>query len=97
MYYLSENGSIENSKPQEASNKLFIGYANSLTDLDNDFRPDLLLNVQLATNKLGYEEWTMNNHSEYQFSRDYSAPDNVAVYGQSLFADFGNSWPFQCL
>jgi hypothetical protein len=65
------------------------GYAHSLSDLDNDFIPDLVYTVNLNKDKTAYEQWSIRNKAQYEFDNSYDAPDAL-VYGQSLFADFGN-------
>ena len=69
---------------------IYSGYAHSLTDLNNDFIPDFTLAVKRLMDKVVFEQWIMDSTSSVLYTQGatYDAPD-LAVYGQSIFADYG--------
>lgn len=90
-----ESGIIAQRKPQEIERELYPGYASSLTDLNNDFTPDLVMTTKDGHDgSMVFEEWVMDTNTanrDYEFYKSYGVPggsDQMAHYGQSLFADF---------
>lgn len=88
----SEAGRISQRTDMDAANELYHGYANSLTDLNNDLTPDLLLTAKEkgSDNTMVFEEWMIdasNSKQFYEFHASYGVPADLAHYGQSLLAD----------
>lgn len=86
----SELGKISQRTQQDAERELYHGYANSLTDLNNDLTPDLLLTAREGESAMVFEEWmidTSNSKQVYELHAKYDVPGDMAHYGQSLFAD----------
>ena len=72
-------------------NPLFVGFAHSVTDLNGDFTPDLMLVTKSnAKGSILFQNWLMNSMKKtYELAVSYGAPSDSHLYGQSLFADFG--------
>jgi hypothetical protein len=72
---------------------LFTGYAQSIADVDGDFMPDLLLTTKDKSGKLEFHVLTLDSPTnQYKFHERYAPPvDNIQLYGQSQFADFGKT------
>lgn len=88
---ISENGNLLPLQYQVGSpRKLFNGYASSITDVNNDYKPDLVLTSNNA-NTAVFEVWeTASNPTDlFSLTDEYSVPDPSFIYGQSIFADFG--------
>lgn len=72
--------------------QLLNGYASSITDVNNDYKPDLVLTSDSSGTAM-FEIWeTVSDQSGlFSLSGEYSVPDKSYIYGQSIFADFGQS------
>jgi hypothetical protein len=69
--------------------KFNIGYAHSITDINDDFQSDLILTTN-EDNKIVFKVLSLDVFGkQYALNESYNAPENCAIYGQSLFADFG--------
>lgn len=66
---------------------LFPGYAQTVADMNGDFKQDLIL-VTNRLNKPHFEIWTVESDNKYTMLNEYDPP-KADIYGQSLFADFG--------
>lgn len=70
--------------------KLKNGFAHTITDVNGDFKSDLVLvghggnNQRILFFVLEFNSFTKT----YEKSDSYLAPDGSYVYGQSLFGDF---------
>ncbi len=67
--------------------KLFPGYAQTVADMNGDFKQDLIL-VTNRSNKLHFELWTVESDNKFTLQNEYDPPE-AYNYGLSLFADFG--------
>ena len=87
-----DEGKTTHQSTQDSKNDLYIGYAHSITDLDDDFTPDLVYNAKSPdSDKMIFEEWKIDTATRaklYKQFGSYDAPENIKFYGQSLFADF---------
>jgi hypothetical protein len=69
---------------------LFPGYAQTVADMNNDFKQDLILVTKDdKSNTLKFEIWTVESDFVFTKLSEYYPPESVKIYGQSLFADFG--------
>jgi hypothetical protein len=92
LKFVGENKTTHVSSQDTTKNELYVGYAHSITDLDDDFTPDLVYNAKSpASEKMIFEQWKIDTGSGakvYKYFAEYDAPENIKFYGQSLFADF---------
>lgn len=70
---------------------LFPGYAQTVADMNNDFKQDLILVTKdnLKPDTPYFEIWTVESDFVFTKLSEYYPPESAKIYGQSLFADFG--------
>jgi integrin alpha FG-GAP repeat containing protein 1 len=88
--YYKANGTSSTFEQSGYKNKLAVGYAHSVVDMNNDMMPDLMLTAD-SGGALQFELWTKDRFDlQYSLESVYDSPikDSKVIYGQSLFADF---------
>lgn len=97
----NDNGNLLPLQYQVGSpRQLLNGYASAITDVNNDYKPDLVLTSKDTTTKSAmFEVWeTVSDHTGlFSLSDEYSVPDTSFIYGQSIFADFDSDGSFEHL
>lgn len=75
--------------------KLFEGFAQTVADMNGDFKQDLILvthnNNQVDNLRPHFQVWTIYGDAKYYLINRYDPPVEAVVFGQSLFADFDSS------
>jgi hypothetical protein len=70
----------------------YTGFAHSIVDINNDFNQDLVLTTRMAgEDRLMFQAYTIDQGTNvYTKFVEYEGPKvSGAIYGQSIFADFG--------
>jgi hypothetical protein len=74
------------------SDQLYVGYAHSIADMNDDFISDLIVTTKTSSGSIRYQILTMDlTANQYKIIDQYSPPSDNFIYGQSLFADFGQT------
>lgn len=78
--------------------QLYSGYAHSIADMNNDYKPDLILTTKSSNNEILFNILANNpDNNQYENISLYTVPNPSYIYGQSLFADFDSDGSFEHL
>lgn len=89
-FYTFSNGYLSQmSLVYPTNDQLYVGYAHSIADMNDDFISDLIVTTKTSSGSIRYQILTMDlTANQYKIIDQYSPPSDNFIYGQSLFADF---------
>lgn len=75
-----------------SSDQIKVGYSHAIADMNNDYIADLIVTVKSPSEGIKYQVLEIDLvKNQYKLLEEYVTPNDSFIYGQSLFADFGQN------